>query len=522
MGRLFRHLFRLATGVSLVLCIATAALWVRSYWASRAVEFQYRGERLSVLSSRGRLVLSNFPEFRSCLRRHEELYRRLVDSDGRWNASEKPLFDRILDPHADAAERAAARAEVARLRRLRDAEQAPVMSAMAQTTMSQPYWHYSISHAVPGRRRCCRCAGSPGPRSPAAAGRRGCGRNAACRVDTTFGQPGTAARSAARQCLHSRASRKASVTADAFPLDPSRPSATIPAMGIYDRDYYRQSLPRGGFGTFSAWSVTTWLIVLNVGIFLLDGVLRRAAEPPDQPAAYVVDDGDGGYEVRPHRARRAASPWMPEMGPLERAGYFSVDKAVYHGQVWRAITCQFLHASPIHLFGNMLALFLFGPIVEAHYGARRYLAFYLLCGLAGVACYLLMAATHVLVHDPATPLIGASAGIFGLLVAAAMIAPDVRVYVYWGIPVTIRWLAIGGMALAAYTVFTYGGMGINNAGGEAAHFGGGALGFLLMKNQHWLDPFAPGRPSLSARGPAGRRRRRAGLFQKDWSKDLNR
>jgi hypothetical protein len=41
----------------------------------------------------------------------------------------------------------------------------------------------------------------------------------------------------------------------------------VPLMGLYDRDYYRNSLPRGGFGHFSALSVTTWLIVINVAAF---------------------------------------------------------------------------------------------------------------------------------------------------------------------------------------------------------------------------------------------------------------
>ena len=52
-----------------------------------------------------------------------------------------------------------------------------------------------------------------------------------------------------------------------------------------------------------------------------------------------------------------------------------------------------------------------------------------------------------------------------------------------------------------------------NAGGQAAHLGGGVLGFLLMKNQHWLNPFAP------SRHIAAPRRR---PVKKDWSKDFNR
>lgn len=294
-------------------------------------------------------------------------------------------------------------------------------------------------------------------------------------------------------------------------------------MGIYDRDYYRQSLPRGGFGYFNAWSVTTWLIVANVVIFLLDGMLRHATSDgtPDLNALlYAYGEGMSREGFR----RAMIDYWRSQMGPLEWWGYFSVDTAIYHLQVWRFLTCQFLHASAGHLIGNMIGMYFFGPIVEAHFGPRRYLAFYLLCGLAGAAGYLLLDAAHVLIYDPTTPLVGASAGIFGLLVAAAMIAPHVTIYIYF-FPVTIRTLAFIGMGLALYTVFNLGGPGSagSNAGGEAAHLGGGALGFLLMKNQHWLNRFAPWRrPVGPAGGVAARRRRRGRPFQKDWTKDMNR
>jgi membrane associated rhomboid family serine protease len=275
-------------------------------------------------------------------------------------------------------------------------------------------------------------------------------------------------------------------------------------MGIHDRDYYRNPLPKAGFGHFSAWSVTTWLIVINVGVFFADGILHRATPPAlmdpetfDMPAVFTQ--------------------WMiAMMGPLERWGYFSIEQAIRHGQVWRFITFQFLHASPGHLIINMLGMYLFGPIVEAQFGARRYLGFYLLCGLAGAVCFVFLAFAHVLYTNSATPLVGASGGIFGLLVAASVIAPDVELFYYF-VPVTIRMAAILGMLLAAYAVF---GFNQFNAGGEAAHLGGGVLGFLLMKNQHWLNPFAPNR-ELAQAGLI-RRRRHTRAFQKDWSKDFNR
>jgi membrane associated rhomboid family serine protease len=269
-------------------------------------------------------------------------------------------------------------------------------------------------------------------------------------------------------------------------------------MGIYDRDYYRNTPPRGGFGYFHMWSITTWLIIINVVVFFLDGMLHRMAPP-------VAMSWD--YEPT----------FQDFMGPLERWGYFSTATAVFGGQLWRFVTFQFLHASPGHLFANMLGLYFFGPIVEAHFGPRRYLAFYLLCGLAGAGSYVFLAASHILGTGAESPLVGASAGIFGLLVSAAMIAPDVTIYIIF-LPISIRMLAILSMVLAAYTVFALGSVG-SNAGGEAAHLGGGALGFLLMRNQHWLSVFAPrGRASLSGPG----RRRPPRPSQKDWSKDFNR
>jgi hypothetical protein len=78
-------------------------------------------------------------------------------------------------------------------------------------------------------------------------------------------------------------------------------------------------------------------------------------------------------------------------------------------------------------------------------------------------------------------------------------------------------LAVVGMLMAAYAVVSSG----PNAGGEAGHLGGGILGFALMKNQHWLNPFASTRQSYDYVG-AARRRRRSRKLQKDWSKDPNR
>ncbi|HSU67701.1 MAG TPA: rhomboid family intramembrane serine protease [Tepidisphaeraceae bacterium] len=275
-------------------------------------------------------------------------------------------------------------------------------------------------------------------------------------------------------------------------------------MGIYDRDYYRESLPKGGFGHYQTWSVTTWLIVINVAVFFLDALLKRVFGTGFTPN---FDDYWSAENMR--------QMMLGSMGPLERWGYLSVDEAIFAGQVWRFITFQFLHASIWHIAGNMIGLYFFGPIVEAHFGARRYLGFYLLCGLAGAALYLFLAFTGVLQTQEWEPMIGASAGIFGLLISASIIAPDVQIFYYF-IPVTIRMLAIVGMLMAAYAVLSSG----ENYGGEAAHLGGGILGFVLMKNQQLLNWIPARRRFAGAPGRTGRRKMR--LAQKDWSKDPDR
>ena len=254
-------------------------------------------------------------------------------------------------------------------------------------------------------------------------------------------------------------------------------------MGIYDRDYYRDG-NRGAFGAPALRSVTVWLIVVNVLLFVIDGLIERRA--------FAFD-----------------------AGPIARWGYFSMDRAVYGGEVWRLVTFQFLHAGAGHLALNMLALAIFGPIVEAHFGARRFVAYYLLCGVAGAVMYIILWAGGLVITSAAVPLVGASAGVLGVMVAASQFAPDLTVpLLYFPFPLRLRtviWVALIGAALILLR------QGIN-AGGEAAHLGGIVCGFVLVFNQHLLSFVEPARrATVISQG-----RRRPKRVQKDWSKDFNR
>jgi membrane associated rhomboid family serine protease len=275
-------------------------------------------------------------------------------------------------------------------------------------------------------------------------------------------------------------------------------------MGIYDRDYVRHS-SRGGFATLGAWSVTTWLIGINLALFVIDMSL---AGRPHLPQLDELDDVPRDVRTAPR------DEWMRSMPPLQRAGYFSIDKALKHGQVWRVVTFQFVHGSAGQLIVAMLGLFLFGPIVEGHFGPRRYLAYYLLCGAAGALVYVLLWATHLVITDPATPLLGASACAMGVLVGAATFAPDMEVTVVV-LPVKIRVLAWIMLGVAAYSVRAGGANG-----GAVAHLGGGLMGLLFVRRQELLNFAAPTRGATYANRPASRRR--TSRAQKDWSKDMNR
>src|SRR5690348_16828059 len=136
-------------------------------------------------------------------------------------------------------------------------------------------------------------------------------------------------------------------------------------MGIQDRDYTRTSTrfapAASAVGRMRMWSVTTWLIAINVAVFVLDVVTG---------------------------------------GLLREWGCFSADTAIGGLQVWRFITFQFLHFGTWHIFGNMLALYFFGPMIERYLGSKRYLAFYLICGVAGAVMYLLLMYAHMLNVHP--------------------------------------------------------------------------------------------------------------------------
>ncbi len=138
---------------------------------------------------------------------------------------------------------------------------------------------------------------------------------------------------------------------------------------------------------------------------------------------------------------------------------------------WGPITYMFLHGGLMHLAVNMLILFFFGPPLEGRWGEREFLRFYVVCGLGGAALSFLFMSQPVLI-------VGASAAMFGLMLAFAMNWPNIPIYV-WGIfPVPAKYL-VGFLCVVALLSAAGGAEGSGVA--HFAHLGGLAAGFIYLK-----------------------------------------
>ncbi len=144
---------------------------------------------------------------------------------------------------------------------------------------------------------------------------------------------------------------------------------------------------------------------------------------------------------------------------------------------WQFLTHMFMHGSFSHLLFNMLALWMFGNTIENYFGSKRFLIFYLICGLGAAGLYMLTQ-TFMGPINPFVPMVGASGAIFGLLFAFGYLFPNMVVYVQFFIPMKAKYFVAIYAALELY-------LGIGNSPGDNvahfAHLGGMLIAFILMK-----------------------------------------
>jgi membrane associated rhomboid family serine protease len=143
------------------------------------------------------------------------------------------------------------------------------------------------------------------------------------------------------------------------------------------------------------------------------------------------------------------------------------------GYIWQMITYMFLHVDIWHIALNMFVIWMFGRILEQIWGSARFLRFYFACGLGGAIFSFLFAY--------GTPVIGASAAAYGILLAFAVLFPNQRLLLWFVFPIKARTLAIG---LAAISLL----LGIRGGGNIAhfAHLGGMAAALVMMRGEYQM------------------------------------
>ena len=155
--------------------------------------------------------------------------------------------------------------------------------------------------------------------------------------------------------------------------------------------------------------------------------------------------------------------WPLRSGPL---------LAPFHG--WQLVSYSFLHGGTLHLALNMFALYMFGPEIERLLGRQRFITYWLTCVVGAAATQLLVG-----LHSPSgtgAPTVGASGGIFGLLLAFGMAWPKRRLMLLFP-PIPMRaWLFVTLYGLIEL------GLGITGNQASVAHFAhlGGMAGGLLL------------------------------------------
>ncbi len=152
---------------------------------------------------------------------------------------------------------------------------------------------------------------------------------------------------------------------------------------------------------------------------------------------------------------------------------------------WTFFTYMFVHYSLWHIFGNMLMLFVFGKIFQEYASSKRVFAVYMYGALIGA---LLALITYQFIptfklHAPADFMVGASAGVMAIVLAAATLVPDYVLHLLLIGPVRLKYIALFVVVLDMIGV-TY----FDNAGGHLSHLGGALFGYVFVAQmKKWKD-----------------------------------
>lgn len=174
--------------------------------------------------------------------------------------------------------------------------------------------------------------------------------------------------------------------------------------------------------------------------------------------------------------------------------------------VWQLVTYQFLHGGFTHILFNMFAVWMFGRVIENVWGPKRFLTYYLVCGIgAGLmqevaqlcSFYIMMSrqdsslsffqlmqiGKELSVQLNGWTTIGASGAVYAVLLAFGMIFPNERIFIFpLPIPIKAKWFVMFYVVLELFMAFNSPGDGV----AHTAHLGGMLFGFLLIR--YWSEP----------------------------------
>ena len=146
--------------------------------------------------------------------------------------------------------------------------------------------------------------------------------------------------------------------------------------------------------------------------------------------------------------------------------------------IWQLFTYQFLHFGLFHILFNMLALWMFGCDLERSWGSQFFLKYYWVAVVGGGLCVLFLE------PNQAIPTIGASAGIYGVLLAYGRLYPNNVIYLYMLFPIRMKYFVLIIGAIAFFSSISPGNSGISHLG----HLGGMLFGYLYLKWGYLLNP----------------------------------
>ncbi len=137
-------------------------------------------------------------------------------------------------------------------------------------------------------------------------------------------------------------------------------------------------------------------------------------------------------------------------------------------QPWQPLTYMFMHANFSHILFNMFNLWMFGAAMENFWGTKRFLIYYMACGIGAGLIYMFLPGMHVTV--------GASAAVYGLLLAFGMTFPNEYIYLYFLMPIKTKWFITGMIVIELLQGIFYSYDGV----AHFAHLAGMLIGFLLI------------------------------------------